>query len=145
MVHGKSRDIETVFETCLIKYSPIRGKELLERLRKRGLKLSRSQFYRYAARVKKSGKLKRVNGIYHYQKPQNQKAVEGKTEKSLSGEISIDEARSKAMAMLERFAMIAGYTYSKEELDYVLNENDGKRMLEKAEALLKLRRTKALS
>jgi hypothetical protein len=142
--HGKSKDIETVFETCLIKYSPIRGKDLRVKLGERGIKLSRSQFYRYAAKFVEYGKLKRINGIYYYQEPREQIAVEKRAGDGASGEIGLDEARMKAKAMMERFAAIAGYTYSNEELAYVFNETDGKRMIDKAEELVSLRRNEAL-
>jgi len=47
--------------------------------------------------------------------------------------------------MLENFEAIAGYKFSREDWAYVLNQNDGKRMLDKARALTKLKSTQALS
>ncbi|MCW4003695.1 MAG: hypothetical protein NWE95_07275 [Candidatus Bathyarchaeota archaeon] len=59
-------DIETVIETCLMQYSPIRAKDLRLKLEQRGYSVSRSQFYRYGAKLKKAGKLEQVNGIWRW-------------------------------------------------------------------------------
>jgi hypothetical protein len=59
-------DIEAAMETCLIQNSPIRGKDLKEKLEKRGYKTSRAQFYRYGAKLKKAGKLEQTNGIWRW-------------------------------------------------------------------------------
>jgi hypothetical protein len=54
---GKSMDVETALETCLMQNSPIKGKDLREQLRRKGYSVSRSQFYRYGAKLKKSWKI----------------------------------------------------------------------------------------
>jgi hypothetical protein len=52
--------------------------------------------------------------------------------------------REKAIYRLNSFEAMTGYEFSRIERDYVLNQNDGKRMLDKAEALVSLRRKQAL-
>jgi hypothetical protein len=59
-------DIETAIETCLIQNSPIRAKDLKLKLEQRGYVVSRSQFYRYGAKLKKAHKLEQTNGIWRY-------------------------------------------------------------------------------
>jgi hypothetical protein len=59
-------DIETAIETCLIQNSPIRAKDLKLKLEQRGYSVSRSQFYRYGAKLKKAGKLEQTNGIWRW-------------------------------------------------------------------------------
>jgi hypothetical protein len=82
MSHGKSMDIETVFETCLIDFQPIRGTDLFKKIRERGYDLSRAQLYRYARKLKKLGKLEQRNGIWYYTKlPQPKKATKELTDR----------------------------------------------------------------
>lgn len=59
-------DIENAIETCLIQNSPIRAKDLKLKLEQRGYSFSRSQFYRYGAKLKKAGRLEQVNGIWRW-------------------------------------------------------------------------------
>jgi hypothetical protein len=134
MPHGKSRDIETVFETCLIENSPIRGKDLWAKLGERGIKLSRSQFYRYAKKLVKSGKLDRINGIYSYQKPQDQTAVKEKAEKCPSEEPESDNA--KAIRILRDYEKSVGRGFPDAVWNDVLSQPTGKKMLKKAAEIL---------
>ena len=83
MSHGKSMDIETVFETCLMKFSPIRGKDLKKKIEERGYNLSRAQFYRYAQKLVESERLERINGIWYYKPPKEQKQQPGSTERAM--------------------------------------------------------------
>lgn len=66
MTHGKNMDIETIIETCLAQSQPIRPKDLFFKLQQRNVKISRSQFYRYAKRLSDAGKLKRLKGIWYH-------------------------------------------------------------------------------
>lgn len=68
-------DIETAIETCLVQYSPIRGKDLKLKLEQRGYSVSRSQFYRYSAKLKKAGKLEQINGIWHWRQDVKSKGL----------------------------------------------------------------------
>ena len=83
MSHGKTMGIETVFETCLIKFSSIRGKDLKKKIEERGYPLSRAQFYRYAGKLTKSGKLEMINGIWYYKPQKEQKSQLGSAERAM--------------------------------------------------------------
>lgn len=52
--------------------------------------------------------------------------------------------RAKAISLMKEFEALSGYRFSKEEWAYVLNQNNGKRILDKARALIQLRGTEAL-
>jgi hypothetical protein len=68
-------DIETAIETCLIQNSPIRAKDLKLKLEQRGYSVSRSQFYRYGAKLKKAGKLEQTNGVWRYRQDVKMKGL----------------------------------------------------------------------
>jgi len=68
-------DIETAIETCLIQNSPIRAKDLMLKLEQRGYAVSRSQFYRYGTKLKKTGKLEQTNGIWRYRQEVKNKGL----------------------------------------------------------------------
>lgn len=57
-------------------------------------------------------------------------------------ETELDKA--KAISMMKAFEPIVGQRFSKEEWAYVLDQNDGKKMLDKARALIQLKGTQAL-
>jgi hypothetical protein len=59
-------DVETAFETCLTKFSPVRAATLFEKVREKGCNLSRAQGYRYGRKLKKAGKLEQINGIWYF-------------------------------------------------------------------------------
>lgn len=92
MSHGKSMDFETILENCLMKYQPIRPKDLLAKLHEQGKSPSRSQFYRYAKKLEKNGKLQRKNGVWYYPKKQSpKKNAEEEIKRKIKSKI--DEAR----------------------------------------------------
>lgn len=68
-------DIETALETCLMQYSPIRGKDLKIKLQQRGYSISKAQFYRYGVKLKKARKLEQVNGIWRCPQDVNPKST----------------------------------------------------------------------
>lgn len=130
-------DAETVLETCLMQFSPIRGRDLRKKLEEKGLKLSRAQFYRYGRKLKKSGKLEQINGVWHYRQPENAASFPG-----LPGESEQDKAQ--AITIMKSCQALTGYQFSKDEWLSVLNSSNGKSMLDKAKALTTLIYSKAL-
>ena len=120
-------DIDAVFETYLKKFSPIRGKDLFAKWQKR-TGGSRSQFFRCADDFIDSGMLKRVNGIYYYQDPRRYSVIKDKSDES-----GFDEA----IRMMQQYEKGMGKGFSDEEWTCVLKQPDGKRMLEKAKAVIR--------
>lgn len=55
-----------------------------------------------------------------------------------------EEDKARAISLMKASEPILGYKFSKKDWEYVLNQNDGKRMLDKAKALIQLRGTEAL-
>jgi hypothetical protein len=134
MPHGKSMDIETVFETCLINSPVITAKDLFEKVRKRGYSLSRAQGYRYGRKFKKAGKLKQLNGIWYYQDPQDQTAAKEKAKKCPSREPESDNA--KAIRILRDYEKSVGRGFPDAVWNDVLSQPTGKKMLKKAAEIL---------
>jgi hypothetical protein len=64
-------DFETVLENCLGQYSPVRPKDLMNKLHERKIDVSRSKFYRFARKLEKANKLERKNGIWYFKGRQN--------------------------------------------------------------------------
>jgi hypothetical protein len=89
-------DKESAFESCLTQYSPIRGRDLKDKLGERGVRLSDAQFFRYARKMEKAGKLERHDGIYTYSAKK-------------TAEVQVKEEPPQAEAFSQAMQGLAGY------------------------------------
>lgn len=80
-------DKETVLETCLAQFSPIRAYDLFRKVRERGCDLSRAQGYRYGRKLKKAGRLEQTNGIWYYRSEEKPKTVTDAEKRSKQGQV----------------------------------------------------------